>query len=381
MDATAMSGPRPLRIAMMLESDGPGGAEVMNLRLSAELRRLGHEVVPVGPAHGQGWLGDHFRRGGFPTEVFQLNRPIDPSCVRGLVGLFARQRIDIVHSHEFTMSVYGTAATRIARLPHLLTMHGGLTVCRVLRRRIALRWAMRRSEHAVVVSRATLHQFSSDLGISPARLVVVPNGVPITLGDATRVRAEFGIRDGECVLLAVGTLERHKGHRVLLEALAALPADATRTPWRLVIAGGRGGDQHDSLLAFVREAGLAERVHIVTNRDDIADLQAMADVYVMPMALLEAMVAGKAIVASRTAGIPEAIDHDENGLLVPPGDVESLTAALRTVIGDASRRLNLGAAAAERARREFSVHVMASRYETLYRSAIAQRYGRRERIA
>jgi len=376
----------PLRIAMMLESDGPGGAEMVNLRLSQELRARGHEVIPVGPERGVGWLGDHFRRGGFSPDVFHLRRPIDPACVRDLIALFRRHRISTVHSHEFTMAVYGTAATRLAGLPHLITMHGGLTVCKAMRRRVALRWAIRSSEHAVVVSRATQAQFSTDLGIPGDLLTVVPNGVPAIAGDADRVRAEFGITPGECVILAVGTLERHKGHLGLLAALAALPREGPLARWRLVIAGGRGGDQREALERYTRESGLSSKVHIVTARNDIADLQAMADVFAMPslweglpMALLEAMVAGRAIVASATAGIPEAIVDGQEGLLVPPGDVDALGAALRALIPDAALRASLGAAARLRGHREFTVQVMADRYEQLYESAIG--HGRRARIA
>jgi glycosyltransferase involved in cell wall biosynthesis len=373
-----------LRIAMMLESDEPGGAEMMVYRLSDELRRRGHTIVPVGPEHGVGWLGDVFRRGGFVPEVFRIQRPIDPGCVKGLVELFREHRIDAVHSHEFTMAVYGTAATRLLRLPHIITMHGGLKVCKALRRRIALRWAMRTSEHAVMVSRATQKQFSDDLGVDPSLFRVVPNGVPVQVGDASSVRKEFGVQPGECVLLAVGVLERHKGHRVLLESLARLDASGIDTPWRLIIAGGAGGEEHEGLTRYIRAEGLADRVHIVLNRNDISDLQALADVFVMPslweglpMAVLEAMVARKAIVASAIAGIPEAIVNGREGLLVTPGEVAPLADALREVITDERRRSALGEAAAERADAEFTVAVMADRYEALY----AEAYRRRQSTA
>jgi glycosyltransferase involved in cell wall biosynthesis len=369
-----------LRIAMMLESDEPGGAEMMVFRLSDELRRRGHTIVPVGPEHGVGWLGDVFRKGGFTPEVFRIQRPIDPNCVKGLVALFREHRIDVVHSHEFTMGVYGTAATRLMGLPHLITMHGGLTVCKALRRRIALRWAMRSSDYAIMVSRATQNQFAGDLGVDPSQFAVVPNGVPLQQGDPARVRAEFGISEGDCVLLAVGVLERHKGHMILLEALARLNARGLATPWKLIIAGGAGGDRHESMLDYVREEGLSERVHIVLNRNDIADLLAATDVFVMPslweglpMAVLEAMVARKAIIASSIAGIPEAIVDKQEGLLVPPGEVGPLAEALRSLITDPARRTTLGDAAAARAHREFTVGVMAERYEALYASAYASR--------
>jgi glycosyltransferase involved in cell wall biosynthesis len=364
---------RSLRIAMMLGSDGPGGAEMMVLRLSNELRKRGHFIQPVGPAHGVGWLGEHLRRAGFSPEVFHLKRAVDPRGVRDLMRLFRKHRIDAVHSHEFTMAVYGAAASRILGLPHVVTMHGGLTVCKVLRRRVALRWAMRSSDHTVMVSRATRHQFAHDLGIDESRLAVIPNGVPVQHGDAVRVRKEFGVGEHDCVLLAVGTLETHKGHRVLLDALMRLDRIGARAPWKLIIAGGRGGDQHQALLNHLDEAGFGDRVRIVLNRDDIPDLLALADVFVMPslweglpMALLEAMLAGKAIIASATAGIPEAITDGRDGILVAPDDVIALADALRQVVANPQRRADLGAAALLRAEKDFTVHVMAERYEQLY---------------
>jgi glycosyltransferase involved in cell wall biosynthesis len=227
----------------------------------------------------------------------------------------------------------------------------------------------------VMVSRATQRQFATELGVNESMFTVVPNGVSLPIGDAARVRSEFGVADGDCVLLAVGTLERHKGHRVLLEALSRLVSAGLDASWKLIIAGGRGGDQQQSLLDYVREMKLDERVSIVTNRDDVADLLALADVFVMPslfeglpMALLEAMLAGKAIVASRTAGIPEAIVDGRDGLLVPPSDVAALADALRSLIVDPARRATLAEAALTRAESEFTVGVMADGYERLYRS-------------
>ena len=182
------------------------------------------------------------------------------------------------------------------------------------------------------------------------------------------------------MLLAVWTLERHKGHQILLEALARLVSAGLSTSWKLIIAGGRGGDQHESLLDYIRAQGLDKRVHIVLNRNDIGDLLALADVFVMPslweglpMAVLEAMVARKAIVATATAGIPESIVNGRDGLLVPSGEAGALADALRQLIADPVRRATLGEAAAARANRDFTVEVMAGRYEGLYANAHGKR--------
>jgi hypothetical protein len=149
---------------------------MMVFRLSEELRSRGHTVVPVLPRNGVGWLGDRFRNAGSSTETFWLKSPIDPTGVGRLVQLFRRHDIDIVHSHEFTMAVYGSTAARILGIPHVMTMHGGLTITRALRRRIALRWAIGRSAHAIAVSNATGRQFANDLGLRASAFSVVHNG-------------------------------------------------------------------------------------------------------------------------------------------------------------------------------------------------------------
>jgi len=342
-------------------------------RLSEELRQRGHTVVPVLPRHGTDWLGELFRDTGVSPDTFWVNRPIDPPAVGRLMGLFRRHDIDVVHSHEFTMGVYGAAASRLLGIPHLLTMHGSSTMTKALRRRIALRWAMKRSAHTVAVSNATQTQFAKDLGVRADAFTVIHNGVPTTPGNAERVRREFRCNAEDVVILAVGNLDTRKNHRMLLEALVRLQQEGLTVPWKVIIAGGRGGDQHSNLVEYVRSQHLEDRVHIVTERNDIADLQALSHIFAMPslweglpMAMLEAMVAGKAIIASATAGIPEAIVDGREGILVPPGDLDALARGLRILLADRVRQRALGAAAAARARKEFTVQVMTDRYLDLY---------------
>lgn len=363
----------------MLQTDGPGGAESMVFRLSEQLRDDGHTVLPVTAQGGIGWLGEQCRRAGLTPEFVRIgHRWIDTVFLRDLLGVIRRHSIQVVHSHEFEMAVYGTLAARIARIPHIFTMHGGLTVWKAWQRRVALRWAIRNSNRAVVVSGATREQFARELSVRESSLLVIPNGVPVVAGDPAGPREEFGIDPSEVVVLAVGNLERNKGHRELLAALSSLDSSAT-VRWRLIIAGGRGGPERDFLVEYARANGMDGRVHIALGRSDIPDLQALADIFVMPslwegmpMATLEAMVAGKAIIASDTGGIPEALTHEREGLLVPPGDVGALTRALQCLLHDAGRRRNLGGAARERALANFTVQAMTDRYQTLYREALSR---------
>jgi glycosyltransferase involved in cell wall biosynthesis len=363
-----------LTIAQMIESDEPGGAELVLVRLAAELRRRGHTVIPVGPAKGVGWLGERLREAGFEPRTFTLRRPVDWRCVRDHARMLRELRVDVIHSHEFTMSVYGTAASLLLQRPHVITMHGNETMTKVLRRRIALRWAFRNSHASVGCSRSTTETLEKDLGLRRGEIGVVLNGVPVPHGSPDSVRREIGCTEGEFLLFAAGTLVPRKGHMVLLQALRRLSEMGCVVPWRLAIAGWRIGEEPARLDAFIAEHALGSKVHLLGQRNDIANWLAAADVFVMPslweglpLAILEAMLARKAIVATATSGIPEAIVNDEHGLLVPPGDAEALAAALRRVLEDSSLRARLASAAFARAEREFTIEAMTDRYEHLYR--------------
>ena len=359
----------PLRIALMLECDGPGGAELMMLDLATELRSRGHAVLPIGLANGTGWLGARFEAADFTQASFELRRPIDFAAVRQLTSLLTDFGANVVHSHEFTMAVYGAAAARRANARHVITMHGGLYYAGALRRRLAMRWAARRSDALVGVSVATATELQRTLGVTPPRLQIVPNGIPLRTGARDRVRIELSIAPAELLIVAVGNLYPVKGHAVLLDALATL---RDHRGWSLAIAGR--GEEEAALRARAAAAGIAERVHILGFRNDIPDILAAGDIFAMPslseglpLALVEAMSFGLPIVVSRVGGIPEVVTDNVHALLVPPSDVGALAAALRALIGDPARRSRLGDSARTRARRDYAIATMADRYERLYR--------------
>jgi glycosyltransferase involved in cell wall biosynthesis len=364
----------PLRIALMLECDGPGGAELMMLDLATELRTRGHAVLPVGLANGTGWLGERFHAAGFEHQSFALRRPLDFGAVKQLTSILRDFRADVVHSHEFTMAIYGAAAARRVGARHVITMHGGLYYAAALRRRMAMRWAAKRSDALVGVSVATANELQRTLGISAPRLQIVANGVPLRTGVRDRVRQELAIARDELLIVAVGNLYPVKGHAILLDALATLRGHAG---WRLAIAGR--GEEEASLRARASAVGIADRIHILGFRDDIPDILAAGDLFAMPslseglpLALVEAMSFGLAVVVSRVGGIPEVVTDDVDALLVPPSDVGALTGALRALIDDPARRRRLGDAARTRALRDYAIGTMADRYELLYRGEASE---------
>ena len=355
----------------MLESDGPGGAENMVLHLAEELRRRGHAIVPVGPSTGCGWLAEEFRVRGFEPASFTLRRAVDWECLRGLATLFRRHQVNIVHSHDFTMAVYGAAAARVARAAHIITMHGGRHYAKRWRRRVALKWAMQTSQGVVAVSRATGQDIETVLRLQSGSIDTIANGISFEPGHPDPVRSELGLAPNEMLLLAVGNLYPVKGHAVLLEAFAMLQASETLPDSRLAIAGA--GVEAPRLRELAKHRGLNDKVHFLGHRADVPDLLAAADVFVLPslaeglpLALIEAMFAGKAIAASNVGGIADALQHGKEGLLVPSGDAAGLADCMRRLISDRGCRTQLGRAANARARADYTVERMVDGYERLY---------------
>ena len=371
MAAPAMSarGEAPLRIALMIECDGPGGAELMILELAKELRARGHSVLPVSLSNGTGWLGARFVAAGFEPASFALTRPLDLAAVRALTSILRDFRADVVHSHEFTMAIYGAAAAKRANARHVITMHGGLYYATAWRRRAALRWAMRRSAALVGVSDATASALQHHLGIERSKLHVVPNGIPLRTGVRARLRSELALAPGELLIVSVGNLYAVKGHAVLIDALATL---RDRAGWRLAIAGR--GEEEPRLRAQAATAGIGDRVHLLGFRDDVADVLAAGDLFTMPslseglpLALVEGMSFGLPVVVTGVGGVPEVVTDGVEGLIVPPSDPGALAAALGELLQNASRRQQMGAAARTRAIRDYALSTMADRYERLYR--------------
>ena len=121
----ASNGLRGLRIAHLIECDGPGGAERMVADLARELQEAGAHNLVVLPANGEGWLAQQLAGSGVAIEYFRLDRPVSFKCARWLTGVFRRHRIALAHCHEFSMAVYGAWAAWQAGVPHVVTMHGG----------------------------------------------------------------------------------------------------------------------------------------------------------------------------------------------------------------------------------------------------------------
>jgi len=367
-----------LRIAHLIESDGPGGAERVVVHLATALQAAGAWNVVFLPPNGEGWLAQELAGSGVAIDHFHLERPLSPACARSLQHALRAHRIDLAHSHEFSMAVYGAWSAWRAGIPHVITMHGGLYYAGRLRRRLALRAAVTATGRTVAVSRPLADRIGRDLWIAPGRIATIPNGVRYVRPERSTLRQELGLGEQDRLLVSVGNLYPVKGHRFLIDALGLL---ANRYPRLHVAISGRG-ELADALAARAAGHGLGNRVHLLGLRSDIAAILTAADVFVLPslseglpLALLEAMFAGCPIVATDVGEVPTALAHGEAGALVEPANADALAKALDRILSDSNRTSELGRRAASRARAEYDVSHMVRRYVETYHELLGR--GRR----
>jgi glycosyltransferase involved in cell wall biosynthesis len=207
-----------------------------------------------------------------------------------------------------------------------------------------------------------------------SKIEVIHNGVrvePMQHGDPAARRNLTGDVDRPIVLTAA-RLDPQKGLDTLIRAAADVPEA------RFVIAGD--GRERADLQAAIVERGLEDRVVLLGHRNDIPSLLAACDVFVLPslyegssLAVLEAMSAGKAVIASRIGGTDELIVHEESGLLIPPSDPDALSEAVRRLLDDDQLRRRLGSAARDRVQQHFSASVVADRTTRLYEELLTER--------
>ena len=362
-----------LRVAHLIESSGPGGAERIVADLAASFQAANTENVVFLPHDGEDWLRQQLDGTGVAIEYFRIDRPVSPSAARALTKALRTHRIDVAHSHEFSMAVYGGWAAWRAGIPHVITMHGGRYYATHLRRRLALRAAVALSASTVAVSGPLAEALSDDLGVRRSRILMIPNGVRHVEPERVTLRIELGLRPEDRLVVSVGNLYPVKGHQYLLDALASL---ATRHPTLHVAIAGRGGLE-DALRSKAQEAGLLNRLHLLGLRSDIPAILAAADIFALPslseglpLALIEAMFAACPIVASNVGEVGIVLEGGRVGMLVEPGNASTLAAALDALLSDPIRAKALGERAARHARNHYSLARMVGRYASLYEQAL-----------
>ncbi len=164
-----------LRILHLTETAGPGGAEMLMVRL---VERLGTQYESKVGLIRDGWLAGEMRNRRIPVLLFENRRSYDLKLVWQLVSAIKRESIDVIHSHEFLMNTYGAMASVLTGVPQLATVHGRIYYGDRARRRAAYR-AISRRARLIAVCEATKEYLVEHVGVAPRQIGVVHNGVDV----------------------------------------------------------------------------------------------------------------------------------------------------------------------------------------------------------
>lgn len=302
-----------------------------------------------------------------------------------LLNRLTRQhRFDAIHAHwVIPNGVVAALVAQLYEIPLVLSLHGSDIF--VAQRRplfgALARWTFQRAT-AVTACGPDLHEAALALGASRTTTEVVPWGAdPVVFGqpqELAPVRQELGLLPSQPVLLSLGRLVRKKGVEYLVRAMPILLAE--HPDLRCIIAGD--GPEREPLQRLAGELGVRDQIYFVGNvRWDrvlqyfqLATLFVVPSIYddngnadAMPTTLLEAMAAGRPIVATDVNGIPLVVEDGKTGRIVPERDAGQLAKAIQELLSDPVRCREYGAAARRRVEAELNWHAVARKLEGFYR--------------
>jgi glycosyltransferase involved in cell wall biosynthesis len=329
------------------------------------------------PRHAQtACLRDHLARDGVAVHALPVGKP-----TTSRMGAYAAIVIDLIALLWIILRVRPDAILLILTSPEATP--GAMLACALARvpttavfqlvqsdlrttprRRRLYQLAAPGPQHWVCVSEDNRATLASTFGVSSGRIAVIPNGVAlrtVTPDSREAIRAELQIAPETTLVLTTGRLAEQKGHRVIVDALPRLIG--LGAPLAFVWAGD--GPLREYLTAAVQASGLGDHLQILGQRDDVPELLAAADLFLLPsrdegasFALVEAMLAGVPAIVSDAGALTEIIEDHRNGLVFARGDVDGLVRVVDWTLAHREEMARMAVQAREQALREFTVERM-----------------------
>jgi glycosyltransferase involved in cell wall biosynthesis len=284
----------------------------------------------------------------------------------------------IFHAHlNWLLSCrYGLLAAYLARIPVIVaTVHNFMEPPWARTIELAQRVFGKCLHRYIVVSNAVGRQLCESFHVPCQKVEVIHNSIPAAAFDRppdTTLKTMLNRGTDRPIVLCVARLDAQKGHTYLLPAVRNVPNAI------FVLVGD--GSERASLEAQAANIGVRDRVIFLGHRDDVAELLATCDLLVLPslyeglpLSVLEAMAAGKPVVATSVGGTPEAVLDGETGFLVPSRDPTALVRAIQRLLTDACLRRKMGMAGRRRVQRNFSPTQMVAGVTQTYEKLLDRR--------
>jgi glycosyltransferase involved in cell wall biosynthesis len=367
-----------IRLALVITELEPGGAERCLVNLATRIDRARFDPVVYSihprPAAGKNHLVLQLEAAGVPVRFADVRSKWQaPLAIGRLKRLMSEQRPQVVQNFLFHANVLGTLAARRLDVPHVLL---GIRVADPRRSRAWIeRRVAKRASKIVCVSQSVAEDCHSR-GYPADKLLVIPNGVdaePFVSAQPVDLAA-LGLSPGRKAIVFIGRLHVQKD---LHELIAVAPELLAQLPSHDLVIVGQG-PQRSALVRLSGELGIADRVHFIGWRADIPAVLAAAELLVlpsrwegMPNVVLEAMAAGKPVVATAAEGVLELLGERAKEQSVAVGNMKDFAHRIHQIAQNPHLAAALGRANRERVLAQFSLQKMVQEYERLFASLIA----------
>ena len=321
-------------------------------------------------------MKEQFQESGIEVHSLALDKKTDIAVALRLRSLLKELRPDILHTYLLHGNVIGRIIGRLVGTPIIIGSERTIGQAKVFGR-LLTKLTNPLTDVVEVNSFLGAKAIAKDLGVPKRKIEVVQSGLDLDNYPAKskriKVRSSLGLSHEQHLILIIGRLRHVKGvDQGLIGFEKILNKHASA---HLAIAGE--GEQLVSLQSLVKELGISKNVTFLGARNDLPALLSASDSVLIPSrnegfprVAIEAMAAGKPVVATTAGGIPEAIIDGETGILVPPNDVNAMAIALSSLIENKTLRNHLGQVGEQRARQNYSIEKYVTRLDNLYQTLL-----------
>ncbi len=372
-----MTKPRIIHIAEDLRT---GGLERVVASIATCLDKTRYHVEVWALVAG-GEVAEELSDSGIIVKILGLKTYHNPLNLFKLAVLLRKHRADIVHTHGYYGSTFGRLAAIGARIPvilaHIHTSHADFK-----RRHLFIeRMLSLFTDKIICVSEAVRNYVVDNERISAKKVAVIYNGAGKAFCAETEPpssidRTSLNWTHDDIVVVTVASITRHKGHRVLIDAIFRL--SGIHKNLRLLLVGD--GPLRKELASYVAALGLSGKIVFAGQARDVRPYLRLSDIFVLPstereglgVALIEAMAQGLPLVGTRLGGIPEVIEGNANGFLVPPNNIEELACAIERLMTGKDMNRRMGQMGRKIFEKKFTLEIMMAKMERLYKRALGQ---------
>lgn len=362
-----------MRILFVINQLGYGGAERQLLYLIKGLEARGFNSVVCSLTSGGDLFSEFMASGVNPIFLKKVLPRMDLTRGIRLAALIKHVKPDIVHAFMFTANLYASMANVLQSFALILSERNAQPQKPWLQS-VLEPWIFSRAQGVICNSKAGAKLLLQRRLVKRDKLAVIPNGLepfasqPVS---SEAIRRSLGLSGQAKIVGIFGTIDgKRKGHSTFLHALKKLQNQGAHPIHGLCVGGG---PQLDITRHLAQRLRLEGRVIFTGPRSDVLELMAATDVIVsssrwegMPNVLMEAMAAGKPVVATAVGGTPELVVNKETGFLVEPGDADSMAGRIAELLANSEIAKAMGRAGKIRIEKDFTIDSMVSRTVAVY---------------